>query len=150
MKKYVAFVLIFQFSVVSYSQNNIGFNFIGADITDVKEKLNGDSFWEFNGEVVRENYKEILIIKKGKKKPFVGYGAVKLKENKVFELVFYIDKKFEEALRKRLSSFYLISKDKWKSKSENYICFIEDEELIEVNEIGFSVSKTVCDGKQKD
>jgi len=150
MKKYIAFVLMFQLSYVSYSQNNMGFNFIGVDIAEVKEKLNGGNFWEFNGEVVNENHKEILIIKKGKEKPFLGYGIIKLKENKVFELVFYIDEKFEESLRKRLSLFYLISKDKWKSKSENYICFIKDEELSEINEIGFSVSKTVCDGKQKD
>lgn len=134
------------------SQNKYGFDFIDEKISDVVEMLKKDSnsFWSYNEEIDEKGIKTVLIIKKGKTKVFDGYGSIKSRKGKIFEVVFYLDNKYRPFLMNSLTNYPKESKQKWKGKKNSFICFIEDKELKESDEFGFSISLDPCDGSQRD
>jgi hypothetical protein len=146
----IIFISVFFFaSQICFAQNKYGFDFIDKSSDEIFQVLKADSFWKYNGEVDDKGIKDMLIMKRGKTKLFDGYGNVKSKGGKIFEVVFYLDNNYKQTLINSLKSYSKIDKHKWKGKNNSFICFIEDDELKEAKEFGFSITLEPCDGKQR-
>ncbi len=130
-------------------KNNYGFDFINLSEKKIISILEKEKFWRFNGKTEDKGIKEILIVKFNKNQTFDGYGSIKLKNNRVFEVVFYIKNSYKEKMFQTLENVPIIKRNLWKNSKNVYICFIEDEDLRKEKMFGFSIGLNLCDGKQK-